>query len=94
MMLTIACLNTHGYYATAESTYTIVGPVADKTLETLLRRWIGLWPRLMWHHATVQGDTCGNKQRIRESSVRSVVGGLSKIDAQETIGNTNCTVGQ
>ena len=47
MALAIPCLNTNGYYATAESTYMIAGPVADKTLERLLRRWMGLWPRLM-----------------------------------------------
>ena len=42
MALAIPCLNTNGYYATAESTYMIAGPVADKTLEKLLRRWMGL----------------------------------------------------
>ena len=47
MALAIPCLNTNDYYATAESTYMIAGPVADTTLEKLLRRWMGLWPRLM-----------------------------------------------
>ena len=38
MMLAIAYLNTNGYYATAESTYMIGGPVAVKPLETLLKK--------------------------------------------------------